>query len=145
MQEPPAPETAAPEKPAEAAEPGTGPASQPEQSVIPGMEGDAPAPSAPGEVIVDFDKINELMAQRRSAARAEAEKAEQAGTPEKQAEPEKQPAKRRGRPPKEQAAPQADKAEKGPMPRTGRPSKAGKAARGESPAPGALDKVICSQ
>ena len=142
MQEPPALETAAPEKPAEAAEPSTGPASQQEQSVIPGMEGDTPAPSAPGEVIVDFDKINELMAQRRSAARAEAEKAEQASSPEKKTpEPEKQPAKRRGRPPREQAAPQADKPEKEPGPRTGRPAKAGKAARGESPSPGALDKV----
>ena len=61
MQEPPAPETAAPEKAAEHTEP--------EQSMIPGMGEGAPARPAPGEVVVDFDKINELMSQRRASAR----------------------------------------------------------------------------
>ena len=52
MREPPAPETAEPEKVEEHTEP--------EQPVIPGMDEDAPARPAPGEVVVDFDKINEL-------------------------------------------------------------------------------------
>lgn len=39
-----------------------------EQGVIPGM-GDSPAPPGPGDVMVDFEKINELMAEKRAAAR----------------------------------------------------------------------------
>lgn len=61
MQKPPAPEAAAPKKAEEHTEP--------KQSVIPGMGEDAPARPAPGEVVVDFDKINELMSQRRAPAR----------------------------------------------------------------------------
>ena len=52
-----APETTAPEKVVES---GASQASPPEQSVLPGIGGDAPARTAPGEVVVDFDKINEL-------------------------------------------------------------------------------------
>ena len=59
----------------EAAAPGgTGSALQAEQSVIPGMGEDNPARSALGEVVVDFDKINELMSQRRAAAHGAVDK-----------------------------------------------------------------------
>ena len=68
-----APETTAPEKVVES---GASQASPPEQSVLPGIGGDAPARTAPGEVVVDFDKINELMSQRRAAAREAVSKAE---------------------------------------------------------------------
>ena len=37
---------------------------------------ESPPRPAPGEVVVDFDKINELMAQKRAAAREAVEKAE---------------------------------------------------------------------
>ena len=45
----------------ESAAPDTGPTLQAEQSVIPGMGEDNLIRSALGEVVVDFDKINELM------------------------------------------------------------------------------------
>lgn len=61
IQEPPVQETDVPGKTQESAAPGTGPALQAEQSVIPGMGEDNPVRSALGEVVVDFDKINELM------------------------------------------------------------------------------------
>ena len=61
IQEPPVQETDAPGKRQEPAAPGTAPALQAEQSVIPGLGEDNPAHSALGEVEVDFDKINELM------------------------------------------------------------------------------------
>ena len=99
---------------------GTGPAPQPEQSVIPGMGKDAPAQPAP---------------------QVEAEKTGKSLNQDKKVEPEEKTAKRRGRPPKEQDHPQGGKAEKGPEPRKGRPAKADKAALGKSPAPGVLDKV----
>lgn len=101
---------------------GTGPAPQPEQSVIPGMGKDAPAQPAP---------------------QVEAEKTGKSLNQDKKVEPEEKTAKRRGRPPKEQDHPQGGKAEKGPEPRKGRPAKADKAARGKSPSPGVLDKVVC--
>ena len=99
---------------------GTGPASHPEQSVIPGMGKDAAAQPVP---------------------QVEAEKVEKSPDQDKKVEPEEKAAKRRGRPPKEQDHPQGGKAEKGPKPRKGRPAKADKAALGKSPAPGVLDKV----
>lgn len=74
IQEPPVQETDAPGKTQEPAAPGTGPALQAEQSVIPGMGEDNPARSALGEVVVDFDKINELMSQRRAAAHGAVDK-----------------------------------------------------------------------
>ena len=89
---------------------------------------------ASGEVVVDFEKINELMAQRKSAAQAIGEKAGD------------QPvingsvSKNQGRPPKEQAAVSAGKKEKAAEPRIGRPSKVDKAAREEAP-PSVRDKV----
>lgn len=74
--EAPTPETATPEKAVEAAAPGSGLGPLPEQSVLSGIGGDAPARTAPGEVVVDFDKINELMSQRRAAAREAVSKAD---------------------------------------------------------------------
>ena len=133
MQEPPAPETAAPKKAAEHTEP--------EQSVIPGMGEDAPARTAPGEVVVDFDKINELMSQRRASAQDAVSKAE---APSVEADGQEKAPKRRGRPPKQQEGPTAEKTAKATEPRTGRPSKVDKAARDEPPSP-PMDKVICSQ
>ena len=117
--------------------------------MIPGMDEDAPARPAPGEVVVDFDKINELMSQRRAAAREAAGKAEtvavdtsgkEAPAPEKKAPEADKPPKRRGRPPKEQAGPTVEKKSKAAEPRTGRPSKVDKAAREEAP-PSVRDKV----
>ena len=64
----------------EAAEPITTPeqatASEPQQ------EQTEPAIPEPGDVVVSFDKINELMAEKRQNARAEVEKAEKPETPE---------------------------------------------------------------
>ena len=149
IQEPPVQETNAPGKTQEPAAPGTGPALQAEQSVIPGMGEDNPARSALGEVVVDFDKINELMSQRRAAAHGAVDKlkapaidkdGKEAPIPEEKAPEADQPKKRRGRPPKEQAAVSAEKKSKAAEPRTGRPSKVDKAAREEAP-PAVRDKV----
>ena len=90
----------------EAAEPITTPeqaaASEPQQ------EQTGPAIPESGDVVVSFDKINELMAEKRQNARAEVEKSETPETPEAAAPGETpQPANteepnkpRRGRPPK---------------------------------------------
>ena len=129
MQKPPAPEAAAPKKAEEHTEP--------EQSVIPGMGEDAPARTAPGEVVVDFDKINELMSQRRASAQDAVSKAE---APSVEADGQEKAPKRRGRPPKQQEGPTAEKTAKATEPRTGRPSKVDKAARDEPPSP-PMDKV----
>lgn len=121
IQEPPVQETDAPGKTQEPAAPGTGPALQAEQSVIPGMGEDNPARSALGEVVVDFDKINELMSQRRAAAHGAVDKLKAPATDkdgkeapilEEKAPEADQPKKRRGRPPKEQAAVSAGKRRK---------------------------------
>ena len=103
----------------EAAEPITTPeqaaASEPQQ------EQTGPAIPESGDVVVSFDKINELMAEKRQNARAEVEKSETPETPEAAAPGETpQPANteepkkpRRGRPPKaEKAATENQKAEK---------------------------------
>ena len=74
------------------------------------MGEDNPARSALGEVVVDFDKINELMSQRRAAAHGAVDKlkapatdkdGKEAPIPEEKAPEADQPKKRRGRPPKE--------------------------------------------
>ena len=161
------PEAPAPEKAVEAAELGAGPESQPERSVLSGMGGDAPARTAPGEVVVDFDKINELMSQRRAAAREAVSKAEaqavEGGSPKHgdeafrdlfgneekppweksldEIKEEENAQKRRGRPKKAKDKVEPNKPEKGPGTRKGRPAKADKAALDKSPAPGVLDKV----
>ena len=70
---------------------------------------DGPAQPDPGDVVISFEKIDELLKERRDAAR---EKVEQESPPEPSAEggkeektkPEpEQPKPRRGRPPKEKA------------------------------------------
>ena len=72
----------------------------PEQAAAPTPQQEGPAQPEPGDVVVSFDKINELMGEKRQAARAEVEKAE-AGKPEKEAPADKETAKpRKGRPPK---------------------------------------------
>ena len=123
----------------EAAEPITTPeqaaASEPQQ------EQTGPAIPESGDVVVSFDKINELMAEKRQNARAEVEKAETPEAPEAAAPGETpQPANteepkkpRRGRPPKaEKAATENQKSEKSAGARKGRPPKADKAAPGEA-------------
>ena len=131
----------------EAAEPITTPeqaaASEPQQ------EQTGPAIPEPGDVVVSFDKINELMAEKRQTARAEVEKAE---TPEAQeaaapgetpqpANTEEPKKPRRGRPPKaEKAATENQKSEKSAGARKGRPPKADKTAP-DKPKPSKRDKV----
>ena len=130
----------------EAAEPITTPeqaaASEPQQ------EQTGPAIPEPGDVVVSFDKINELMAEKRQNARAEVEKAETPETPEAAAPGETpQPANteepkkpRRGRPPKaEKAATENQKSEKSAGARKGRPPKADKTAP-DKPKPSKRDK-----
>ena len=103
----------------EAAEPIT----TPEQAAAsePRREQTGPAIPESGDVVVSFDKINELMAEKRQNARAEVEKAETPEAPEAAAPGETpQPANteepkkpRRGRPPKaEKAATENQKVEK---------------------------------
>ena len=131
----------------EAAEPITTPeqaaASEPQQ------EQTGPAIPEPGDVVVSFDKINELMAEKRQNARAEVEKAETPEAPEAVAPGETpQPANteepkkpRRGRPPKaEKAATENQKSEKSAGARKGRPPKADKTAP-DKPKPSKRDKV----
>ena len=93
---------------------------------------DGPAQPDPGDVVISFEKIDELLKERRDAAR---EKVEQESPPEPSAEggkeektkPEpEQPKPRRGRPPKEKAVSE-DKDTKAATPRRGRPPKADKA------------------
>ena len=131
----------------EAAEPIT----TPEQAAAsePRQEHTGPTIPEPGDVVVSFDKINELMAEKRQNARAEVEKAETPETPEAAAPGETpQPANteepkkpRRGRPPKaEKAATENQKAEKSAGARKGRPPKADKAAP-DKPKPSKRDKV----
>ena len=101
---------------------------KPEQSVIPGMGEDTPAPSS--KVI----NLSDIQAADKGG--------KEASTPtlEKKAPEEDKPPKRRGRPPKEQAGPTVEKKSKAAEPRTGRPSKVDKAAREEAP-PSVRDKV----
>ena len=90
---------------------------------------DGPAQPDPGDVVISFEKIDEVLKERRDAAR---EKVEQESPPEPSAEggkeektkPEpEQPKPRRGRPPKEKAVSE-DKDTKAATPRRGRPPKA---------------------
>ena len=128
--DPPAPEhTEGPAVPGgDQAAPSHAEPSTPEQSVIPGMGEDAPAPS--GKVI----NLSDIQAADKDGKEASTT------APEKKAPEADQPKKRRGRPPKEQATVSAGKKEKAAEPRTGRPSKVDKAAREEAP-PSVRDKV----
>ena len=127
------------------------PIATPEQAAAsePQQEQTGPAIPESGDVVVSFDKINELMAEKRQNARAEVEKAETPEAPEAAAPGETpQPANteepkksRRGRPPKaEKAATENQKAEKSAGARKGRPPKADKAAP-DKPKPSKRDKV----
>ena len=107
---------------------------------------DGPAQPYPGDVVISFEKIDELLKERRDAAR---EKVEQESPPEPSAEggkeektkPEpEQPKPRRGRPPKEKAVSE-DKDTKAATPRRGRPPKADKAAPDKATPPKPRDKV----
>lgn len=67
------------QKTPEAAQPAqVDPVTVPEQAAapVPQPEQAGPAEPAPGDVVVSFEQINELMAEKRQAARAEIEKAE---------------------------------------------------------------------
>ena len=127
-----------------------GPITTPEQAAAsePRQEQTGPAIPESGDVVVSFDKINELMAEKRQNARAEVEKAETPEAPEAAAPGETpQPANteepkkpRRGRPPKvEKAATENQKAEKSAGARKGRPPKADKTAP-DKPKPSKRDK-----
>ena len=124
------------------------PIATPEQAAAsePQQEQTGPAIPEPGNVVVSFDKINELMAEKRQNARAEVEKAEtpEAAAPGETPQPAntEEPKKpRRGRPPKaEKAATENQKAEKSAGARKGRPPKADKAAP-DKPKPSKRDKV----
>ena len=93
---------------------------------------------APGDVVVSSDKINEIISEKKAAAREAAQTAEKAAPEEKAPEPAK-PA-RRGRPTK---AEKADKPEKEPKPEkklkaekaAGRGSTGGSANKNAPPAP----------
>ena len=117
-------------------------APSPEQAAAPTPQQEGPAQPEPGDVVVSFDKINELMNEKRQTARAEVEKEEAAKEPEEKTQEEKtqeeppaagddEPKKaRRGRSPKEEKAEPADK--EAAKPRKGRPPKADKAAPDEA-------------
>ena len=115
----------------------------PEQAAAPTpkQEQAGPAQPAPGDVVVSFDKINELMGEKRQAARAQVEK-EAAGKDGKEELPaaggDKPKTPRRGRPPKEEKAGPAGKEET--KPRKGRPPKEDKTASGKAKPP-KRDKV----
>ena len=118
----------------------------PEQAAAPTprQEQAGPAKPAPGDVVVSFEQINELMGEKRKAARAEVEKAGDAPAKEQAPGEAEQPAageqkkSRRGRSPKEDKAEPAGK--EAAKPRKGRPPKADKAAPGEAQ-PSKRDKV----
>ena len=129
------------QKTPEAAQPAqVDPVTVPEQAAapVPQPEQAGPAEPVPGDVVVSFEQINELMAEKRQAARAEIEKAEDTPAQEAEvpAEGEEPKKPRRGRPPKAEKAEHTGQEEKAPKkaePRRGRPSKADKAAPGDSP------------
>ena len=109
----------------------------PEQAAAPTPQQEGPAQPEPGDVVVSFDKINELMNEKRQTARAKVEKEEAAKEPEEKTQEEppaagddKPKKARRGRPPKEEKAEPAGK--EAAKPRKGRPPKADKAAPGEA-------------
>ena len=117
----------------------------PKQAAAPTPQQDGPAQPEPGDVVVSFDKINELMNEKRQTARAEVEKEEAAKEPEEKTQEEPpaagdgEPKKaRRGRPSKEEQAEPAGK--EAAKPRKGRPPKADKAAP-DKPKPSKRDKV----
>ena len=131
------------EKLPEAPEQAATPTPRQEQAAAPQQEQAGLAQPAPGDVVVSFDKINELMGEKRQAARAQVEK-EAAGKDGKEEIPaagsDKPKTPRRGRPPKEEKAGPAGKEET--KPRKGRPPKEDKTASGKAKPP-KRDKVNC--
>ena len=129
------------EKLPEAPEQAATPTPRQEQAAAPQQEQAGLAQPAPGDVVVSFDKINELMGEKRQAARAQVEK-EAAGKDGKEELPaaggDKPKTPRRGRPPKEEKAGPAGKEET--KPRKGRPPKEDKTASGKAKPP-KRDKV----
>ena len=109
----------------------------PEQAAAPTpqQEQGGPAKPDPGDVVVSFEQINELMGEKRKAARAEVEKAGDAPAKEAPGETE-QPAAGEPKKPRRSRSPKEDKAEpagkEAAKPRKGRPPKADKAAPGEA-------------
>ena len=75
------------------------PIATPEQAAAsePQQEQTGPTIPEPGDVVVSFDKINELMAEKRQNARAEVEKAETPETPEAAAPGERSEERRVGK------------------------------------------------
>lgn len=84
----------------------------PEQAAAPApqQEQAGPAKPDPGDVVVSFDKINELMGEKRKAARAEVEKAGDAPTKEQAPGEAEQPAAGEQKKPRKGRPPKADKA-----------------------------------
>lgn len=74
------------------AEPAQAPAPEQAAAPTPKQEQAEPVPPAPGDVVVSFDKINELMGEKRQAARAEVEKAGDTPAKETEAPATEQPA-----------------------------------------------------
>lgn len=64
------------------------PVTAPEQTAAPTPQQEGPAQPEPGDVVVSFDKINELMNEKRQTARAEVEKEEAAKEPEEKTQEE---------------------------------------------------------
>ena len=60
----------------------------PEQTAAPTPQQEGPAQPEPGDVVVSFDKINELMNEKRQTARAEVEKEEAAKEPKEKTQEE---------------------------------------------------------
>ena len=119
----------------------------PEQTAAPTPQQEGPAQPEPGDVVVSFDKINELMNEKRQTARAEVEKEEAAKEPKEKTQEEPptagddEPKKaRRGRPPKEEKAEPAGK--EAAKPRKGRPPKADKAPEQAPPEPAAPPRPV---
>lgn len=95
---------------------------------------DPPVPGGDGEVVVDFDKISELIAQRNAAAR-EAVERRAAEEPEGADDP--------GHSEADKETPEAPEAEAAPKRRGRKPKEAGKDKA--APAGKVRDKVVCSQ
>ncbi len=118
----------------------------PEQAAAPTpqQEQAGPAKPDPGDVVVSFEQINELMGEKRKAAQAEVEKAGDAPAKEQTPGEAEQPAAGEQKKPRRSCSPKEDKTEsagkEAAKPRKGRPPKADKAAPGEAQ-PSKRDKV----
>ena len=84
----------------------------PEQTAAPTPQQEGPAQPEPGDVVVSFDKINELMNEKRQTARAEVEKEEAAKEPEEKTQ-EEPPAAGDGEPKKARRGPSSKRGKSG--------------------------------